>query len=88
MIKRSLFESLGGFPETNECFEDVLLNLNCLKRHRQNILLGDAVCYHHESITRVKNKNKQQAEIDDYNQFVIPEIKANYKIVKDFIIKL
>lgn len=53
MIKKSLFEKIGGFNEGySVCFEDVELNLKMLTLNYKNYLCGEAVAYHHESQTR------------------------------------
>jgi GT2 family glycosyltransferase len=86
MIKKVLFDGIGGFNEgTKECFEDVLLNLDCIIRNYKNIYLGEAVCYHYESITRVKNPDKVENEKKDMVEFVLPKFSKHYNKLKNYI---
>jgi hypothetical protein len=86
MIKKVLFDGIGGFNEgTKECFEDVLLNLDCIIRNYKNIYLGEAVCYHYESITRVKNPDKVENEKKDMVEHVLPKFTKNYAKLKNYI---
>lgn len=59
----------------NECFEDVELNIQQILNNKHNIFCGDAVCIHHESLTR--GEGKQQRETIDFNNVLIPLIKNN-----------
>jgi GT2 family glycosyltransferase len=78
MIPTELFKSIGGFNTSyNECFEDVQLNIDCLKRGKNNIFVGDAVCYHYESQTRNKSDEKLKRESEDYTKRIIPYIINN-----------
>jgi GT2 family glycosyltransferase len=53
LMERALYESCGGLSESYEsCFEDVELNLRAILAGRRNVLAGDAVAIHHESLTR------------------------------------
>jgi GT2 family glycosyltransferase len=89
MIKKALFNGIGGFDERpKECFEDVLLNIDCILRNYKNIYLGEAVCYHYESITRKKNPNKVQGEIQDANDFLSPKIAKHMNRLKKYIAKV
>jgi len=75
MIKKTLFNQIGGFKETyNECFEDVELNIECLNKRLKNYLVGSAVAYHYESQTRNKDKEKLKREYEDYTQRLLPKI--------------
>jgi GT2 family glycosyltransferase len=79
-----LFDSIGGFSEQyNECFEDVQLNIDCLQRGKKNIFQGDAVCYHYESQTRLKDEAKQKRESKDYMK-IIPYIIQSRKTYNHF----
>jgi len=84
MMSKTLFDSIGGFSEQyNECFEDVQLNIDCLQRGKKNIFQGDAVCYHYESQTRLKDESKQKRESEDYMK-IIPYIIQNKKTYNYF----
>ena len=75
MIKKTLFNQIGGFNETyNECFEDVELNIECLNRRYKNYFLGTAVAYHYESQTRNKDEEKLKRESEDYIYRLLPKI--------------
>ena len=75
MIRKSLFEKIGGFNEKyNECFEDVELNVECLNRRYKNYFIGAAVAYHYESQTRNKDKEKLKKESEDYIYHLLPKI--------------
>lgn len=75
MIRKSLFEKIGGFNEKyNECFEDVELNVECLNRRYKNYFIGTAVAYHYESQTRNKDKEKLKKESEDYIYHLLPKI--------------
>lgn len=85
MVNKDLFNNIGGFNEEyNECFEDVHLNIDCLRFNRKNIFVGDAVCYHYESQTRNKDGEKQKRESEDYIKRIIPYIINNKKTYKYF----
>lgn len=86
LIKHNLFKKNNGFPETQEFIEDVLLNLECLKLDKTNYMMGDATCYHYESISRKKNEDKQQKELSDLMTHFLPAIKENLNLVKEYII--
>lgn len=78
MINKNTFSEIGGFDEsTEECMEDVILNIDCIVKNLKNIYLGDAVCYHFESVTRSKNPNKVEGERNDLINKVIPKVKNN-----------
>jgi len=85
MINKKLFDEIGGF-NTNyrECFEDVELNVQCINRHRENIFVGDAVCYHYESQTRNKSEEKLKRESEDYTKKLIPFILNNKRTYNYF----
>lgn len=53
MIRRDLFEQMGGFDEGyRDCYQDVALNLECILAGHENFFDGSAVAYHYESQTR------------------------------------
>lgn len=80
MIKKKLFEDIGGFNEKySECFEDVELNVECLLRDKNNIYVGKVKAFHFESQTRVKSSEKFKAEHDDFYNKLFPFIKNNFK---------
>lgn len=77
LINRTLFEDINMFNEDyKECFEDVHLNIDCLKRNKKNIFCSDAVCYHFESQTRNNDILKQRREAQDFG-IIIPYLMSN-----------
>ena len=85
MIQKELFQAIGGFDVTyRECFEDVQLNIECINRNRDNLFVGDAVCYHLESQTRNKSEDKLKRESEDYTKKLIPFILKNKKTYNYF----
>lgn len=85
MISKKLFDDIGGFNTSyRECFEDVELNVECINRGKENIFLGNAVCYHYESQTRNKNEEKLKREGEDYTKRLIPFILKNKKTYNYF----
>jgi GT2 family glycosyltransferase len=86
MIKKKLFEDLGGFNENYiTCFEDVELNYNCLVNGYKNYCDGSLVSYHYESQTRNKNPHKMEDEKSDYYSRLIPFVESNMKKLKNYI---
>jgi GT2 family glycosyltransferase len=50
MIKRELFKEIGGFNEYyGEVFQDIELNVECLKRSLYNFYLDYAICVFYET---------------------------------------
>lgn len=85
MIGRDRFLEIGGFTEkTDECMEDVILNIDCIVKDYKNIYLGQAVCYHYESVTRKKNPKKQEAESKDLKEVLIPKIQKHLIRLKKY----
>lgn len=85
MISKKLFDDIGGFNTSyRECFEDVELNIECINRGKENIFLGNAVCYHYESQTRNKDEEKLKREGEDYTKRLIPFILKNKKTYNYF----
>ena len=85
MISKTIFSKIGGFKESfKECFEDVVLNIDCLKLNLKNYFLTNVVCYHYESQTRNKSEEKIQREIEDYNLRLIHYIINNEKTYNYF----
>lgn len=88
LIKRKLFEGLGGFLTDNrDCFEDVILNLKAVVANYTNIYVGEAVAYHYESQTRNKDKHKGYNMMLDYQQYVIPFLAKHQKSIQKFLPK-
>ena len=76
LINKEQFLRTDGFNENyNECFEDVELNIQQILNNKHNVFCGDAVCIHHESLTR--GEGKQQRETSDFNNVLIPLLKNN-----------
>jgi GT2 family glycosyltransferase len=85
MITKKLFNEIGGFnTQYKECFEDVELNIQCINKGKENIFVGDAVCYHFESQTRNKSEEKLKRESEDYTKRIIPFIIENKKTYNYF----
>jgi len=79
MIRKSVFEKIGGFNETyTTCFEDVELNLTCRLIGFTNLYDGSLVAYHFESKTRGKDLENQKGEYYDYTNTLFPFIEKNY----------
>jgi len=72
LIKKDLFEILGGFNEEYiECLEDVELNLKCRLMGLNNITLSEAVAYHYESISRNKLSGGENRFMIDYQKLLV-----------------
>jgi GT2 family glycosyltransferase len=85
MISKKLFNEIGGFnTEYRECFEDVQLNVECINKNKDNIFVGEAVCYHYESQTRNKSEEKMKRESEDYSKRIIPFILKSKKTYNYF----
>lgn len=83
MIDKNIFNKIKGFNEKYiECFEDVELNMECLKINRKNYFVGDAVCYHYESVSRGKSQEAIKRLQQDYKNNLLPFIINNKKIHK------
>jgi GT2 family glycosyltransferase len=89
MINKTLFKKIGGFDEnTTECFEDVLLNMECIKRKKTNIYVGEATAFHFESITRNRDADKLVRQSNDFKNILLPYINKNKHIVAPYIIAM
>lgn len=85
MIQKKLFSRIGGFIENNlEAFEDLILNIECLKLNKKNIYCGNLVAIHHESISRGKTA-KQTNEQKDMANIVNPYLRDNLNYIKPYI---
>ncbi len=85
MINKKLFQEIGGFDTSyRECFEDVQLNVECINRNKDNIFVGEAVCYHYESQTRNQSPEKLKRESEDYTNKIIPFILKSKKTYNYF----
>jgi len=85
MMSKKLFNEIGGFESSyRECFEDVQLNVECINRNKDNMFVGEAVCYHYESQTRNKSEDKLKRESEDYTKKLIPFILKNKKTYNYF----
>lgn len=74
MIKRDIFNSVGGFSEDYiSVFQDVQLNLDCLRMGMRNLCVNSAVAYHYESSTRKtdpKDHIKLRTDLIKFNEKV------------------
>lgn len=88
LIKRADFEKLNGFNEnTEECFEDVVLNIETLAvLNKVNHYQGDAVCIHYESLTRNEDPQQMQRLQKDLQNVLIPKIIQHKNTVQKFFI--
>lgn len=69
LVERELYEALGGLNEAYEsCFEDVELNLRAILAGRTNVLAGDAVAIHRESVTRDADPDKLEKLRRDFGK--------------------
>lgn len=82
MMETSLFKEIGGFPYTENCFEDVLLNLECTLRGRKNYMVGQAHAYHFESISRKKEGLYQEKIQNDMKAYLLPYINKHVNRLK------
>lgn len=86
MIKKSLFNRIGGFIENNlTAFEDVILNVECVKQKKKNIYCGDVVCIHYESLTRGSSKSFNEAK--DMKNILQPYLMNNFKYIQKYVKK-
>jgi len=84
MIEKSLFNAIGGYNESYiECFEDVELNLECLKLRKKNYLCGNCVAYHYESVTRNNSEEKNKKTNEDFFMRLYPFINENMRHYQD-----
>jgi GT2 family glycosyltransferase len=86
MIRKNLFESIGGFNENYiSCFEDVELNVMCLSRGFKNYNNSDCVSYHYESQTRNEDPENMNKLKFDYETNLIKCINSNIDKIKNHI---
>lgn len=89
MIKRKLFNSIGGFNESYQsCLEDVELNLTLLTKGFKNVTCGNLVAYHYESQTRNDDVNDNKKSQSDYKDRLIIFISNNLHKLKKHIITI
>jgi GT2 family glycosyltransferase len=88
MIRHSLFNNIGGFNEKYvNCFEDVELNVECLKRGYKNYCDGSLVAYHYESQTRAGEEDNSNT-ILDFKIRLIPFLTENISHLYKYVVKL
>ena len=86
MIRKNLFNSLGGFNENYiSCFEDVELNIMCITKGFKNYNNGDCVAYHYESQTRNEDPENMKKLNFDYNANLMKCIESNIDKIKTYI---
>jgi GT2 family glycosyltransferase len=86
MIKKSLFKKIGGFIRHNEdCFEDVILNVDALAQGMTNYVCPHAVGFHHESMTRKKDPHIAKKLERDYLNILSPYLNKKYVFFKKYI---
>lgn len=88
LCRRNIFEKLGMFVETTECFEDVLLTLKALTVGYLNVFVADSICLHKESQTRGQNPDMLKKLQYDYQEFLAPFIKENFEKLKGYIYQM
>lgn len=88
LVKKDVFESIGGFREDcQSVFQDVILNIEMLRRGMKNFCVLSAVAIHDESSTRRKDiKDNQKLQADLVN-VLNPYIKENLEFVKPYLEK-
>lgn len=59
MMRKSLFQEIGGFDPKLKLFQDVKLNVECIKRNKKNYTVHSALAYHFESQTRLTDDKKR-----------------------------
>lgn len=63
MIRKSVFEQVGGFEEDlSVAFNDIDLCIKLLKKGYYNLYCADVQLYHHESISRGKEDSPEKLE--------------------------
>ena len=86
MIRKKVFETMGGFNESfKHCYEDAILGLQLIKNGYYNYCNGECVAYHHESQTREVENNKLEM-MQDFNEHVYPFIKENFEKFKKYTV--
>lgn len=91
MISKELFNLIGGFPEDYiSVFQDVALNIECLKQGKVNLTLCTAKAFHIESTTRKKDVKSEQKDnqmlMQDLQQKLSPLLRENVELIKLFIL--
>ena len=81
MINKNLFLNTLFDESYTVCFEDVKLNIDLLNKNKKNILHGNAVAYHYESITRKTDSNFSISHLPDAKK-IIENITKNNKVHK------
>jgi GT2 family glycosyltransferase len=85
LMERALYERCGGLSESYEsCFEDVELNLRAILAGRRNVLAGDAVAIHHESLTRNDDPAKAERLRRDFAT-LSGFLRANFKKLRPHV---
>lgn len=88
MIRKKLFEEIGGFDERFDLFQDVKLNLEAIRLGKKNIIVNSAISYHFESQTR---KGDSKKDIIDQQKLQRDQLKMqgyyedNYKYYKKYV---
>jgi len=86
MIRKNVFNSIGGFNENYiSCFEDVELNIMCLTKGFKNYNNSDCVAYHYESQTRNEDPENLTKLSYDYNNNLLNCIESNIDKIKKYI---
>jgi GT2 family glycosyltransferase len=66
LSRTSIYKELKGLNEEYiQCFEDVDYNIKCSLKGLKHLFIGNAVCIHHESVSRKKNFEHEQ-EVKDW----------------------
>lgn len=89
MIKHSVFLEVGMFNENYiECFEDVELNMMCIIYGYTNIVCGDLVSYHYESVSRGGNDKMKDNLKKDYIERLLPFFNRNFNKLSKLVKKV
>jgi GT2 family glycosyltransferase len=87
-IRKKLFDEIKGFNENYvNCFEDVELNVECLKRGYKNYCDGTLVAYHYESQTRDEEEQNSNTYLD-FTKRLIPFLNENISYIYKYVVKL
>lgn len=88
MIQHELFNKLGKFYLTDDCFEDIILSISAILRKKDNLYVGEATAIHHESVSRKKEADYNEKINKNLNKFLIPIISKYKKFLTAYFTKV